>query len=102
MFTQLTSKNCMAAIADTEQGVLIGYKELCPHCLNMEKMLIKYSKTHPDISLFRLNIEESPDTFKELGGERPPTIFVIKNNSIVARKAGLMNPKEMKAFYQRS
>jgi thioredoxin 1 len=36
---------------------------------------------------------------ERLEAERAPTIIVIKNGAVAARKAGLMNPKEMKAFF---
>lgn len=99
MFTTLTDATYSEAIAQTEAGVLICFKKNCPHCKNMEKVLEKFASKKAEVSLFNLDSEENPAALAELDAERAPTIFVIKNSAIVARKAGLMNPKEMKAFY---
>ena len=37
-----------------------------------------------------------------LGAERPPTIFVIKGGEVNASKVGLMNPREMAAFFEKA
>ena len=37
-----------------------------------------------------------------LGAERPPTIFVIKGGEVKASKVGLMNPREMAAFFEKA
>jgi len=99
MFTELTDANYAQTVSDTESGVLICYKQQCPHCKNMEKVLEKFSKKNPDVSLFKLDSEANPEALADLDSERAPTIFVIKGGKMVARKGGLMNPKEMKAFF---
>jgi thioredoxin 1 len=102
MFTLLTDTNYKQSIESTEAGLLICFKKLCPHCKNMEKVLEKFSKKNVDVSFFKLDSEENPEAMKELNAERIPTIVVIKKSKIAARKSGLMNPKEMTAFYQNS
>lgn len=99
MFIELTDETYKSAIADAEQGVLICFKQQCPHCKNMEKVLEKFVSKKPEVTLFALDSEQNPNALAELESERAPTIFVIKSGTIVARKGGLMNPKEMKAFY---
>ena len=56
----------------------------------------------PGVSLFSIDIEENPAAAQAFGAERAPTILVIKNGSVTGQKAGLMNPKEMLAFYKAS
>lgn len=100
MFTVLDDSTYKATIESTQAGVLICFKKLCPHCKNMEKVLMKFSGKHPDVKLFSLDSEENPEAVVELNASRIPTIVVIKNGAIAATKSGLMNPKEMTAFYQ--
>ncbi len=100
MFTPLTTANYKEAIAATESGVLICFKKLCPHCKNMEKVLEKFAARQPGLSLLQLDSEDEPEAFKALGGERAPTVLVIKGGKVAAVKAGLMNPREMEAFYR--
>ena len=99
MFTQLTDNTYAAAFAQTAAGVCICYKKLCPHCKNMEKVLEKFVPMEPGVVLLGLDIEENPAAAAALGAERPPTIFVIKGGEVKAAKAGLMNPREMAAFF---
>lgn len=99
MFTELTDNDYSQALAGTASGVLICYKKQCPHCKNMEKVLEKFAAKNPEVTLFKLDSEENPGALAELDSERAPTILAIKDGHIAARKAGLMNPKEMKAFF---
>jgi len=100
MFTVLTDKNYKKSIESAEKGVLICFKKLCPHCRNMEVVLKKFSKKNISVSLFKLDSEENPEAMNTLNTNRIPTIVIIMRGEIVAQKSGLMNPKEMNAFYQ--
>ena len=48
----------------------------------------------------RINLEENPQASQTAGAERPPTLVLLKNKAIVAKKAGLMNPKELQALFE--
>lgn len=100
MFETLTDANFRETMAATEGGVLICFKQNCPHCKNMEKVLEKFSKKAEGVKLFKLDSEANPEALAELDAERAPTVCVIKNGAVAARKSGLMNPKEMLAFYK--
>ena len=32
--------------------------------------------------------------------ERVPTLIVCRNGAVAARKSGIMNPRELRAFYE--
>ena len=44
MFTRLTDADHRETLANTESGVVIFFKKLCPHCKNMERVLEKFSE----------------------------------------------------------
>ncbi len=100
MFTTLTNETCHAALENCEAGVVLFYKKLCPHCKNMEKVLEKFSAQVPDISLFSIDMEENAVAAGVHEAQRAPTILVVRNGAVTGQKAGLMNPKEMLAFYK--
>ena len=91
MLTLLNEESYTQVLAETEQGMLIGFKELCPHCKNMEKVLEKCTERLPN-----------PEACAQLGIERAPTILIIRQGAVIGRMAGLMNPKELCVFYQQS
>lgn len=102
MFTPLTDENYEAAFASTDAGICIFFKKLCPHCLNMEKVLNKVSQRVPGLTLLSMDIEENPTASAACGAERAPTLVVLKGGKIVSVKAGLMNPKESTEFFQKA
>lgn len=98
MFTDLTTATLDAAFASTETGLCLCFKKLCPHCKNMEKVLEKYRALEPDVRFFRLDTEEQAEAAAALGAERAPTLIAISRGKPVAKKAGLMNPRELQAW----
>lgn len=69
MLTLLSDEKYAQAIAQTPQGVLIGFKKLCPHCKNMEKVLEKCADRLPGTVFMGLDTEENPDACGRLGIE---------------------------------
>lgn len=100
MIREITQADYQEAIAATPAGVCIVFKELCPHCKNMEKVLEKFAKLMPDAALLGLDIQKHPEAAKALGAERAPTVCIVKNGAVRQTKTGLMNPKELLALYQ--
>jgi thioredoxin 1 len=99
MYSQLTAENYTETIAQTDQGVLLCSKKLCAHCKNMEKVMEKFSAQRQQAALFKLDSEEEPQAMAGLGAERVPAILIIKKGKVAARKIGLMNPRELTAFF---
>ena len=99
MIEIITEADYKDRLAATQNGVLLFFKKLCPHCKNMEKVL---GAAKPGIALYGIDIEENAAAAAALGAERPPTIFVIKGGEVKASKVGLMNPREMAAFFEKA
>jgi len=99
-FIEITEKDFETIVAKTQEGLVIFYKKLCPHCKNMEKVLLKFSAKNENIAILRINQEENPEACRIAGVERCPTIVIIKQGAISSSKPGLMNPKELILFYQ--
>lgn len=100
MFQAIADNEFSSAVQSADSGVVIFVKKLCPHCKNMLKMLEKFIKIVPEAAIFTADIEECPESMAALAVERAPTICIVKGGRIAAQKTGLMNPREMAAFYQ--
>jgi len=96
---ELTDTDFQTRLAQAN-GVLLFYKKLCPNCKALEKMLDKFFTANPEVSYLRIDSEESPEAMKAFNTERVPTICVLRQGQVVARKVGLMNFREMTDFYQ--
>jgi thioredoxin 1 len=96
---ELTDADFKARLERTT-GLLFFYKKRCPNCRALEKMLEKFLSVNAHIAYMRIDSEECPEAMKAFGTERVPTIFLLREGQIVAKKIGLMNLREMTGFYQ--
>lgn len=96
----LTDADFEGHIAKTEKGVLLFHKKICPHCLNMKKVIEKFvAKEDEALPVMYIDSEENPGAMSGLSVERVPTIIIIKNGKVAARRVGLMNPRQLAAMY---
>ena len=79
--------------------LIIFFKERCPNCKVLMKVMEKCSAAHPDMLMAEVDSEESGDLLDELDISRVPTILVYKKGAISARRAGVMKPAELAALY---
>lgn len=100
MFQNLTDADYKNVFAATTAGICLFYKQLCPHCKNMEKVLEKFSARMDGVQIFTIDSEACPEAVQALQAERAPTLVIIKDGAVKTTKAGLMNPKELIALYE--
>ena len=97
----LTDKNYEEIIAATQSGLILFHKKLCPHCLNMKKVIEKFIAAKGEgVSVMYMDSEENPEGMQSLDVERVPTLEIIKNGKVAVTKSGLMNPRELAVFFQ--
>ena len=56
MIEIITEADYKDRLAATQNGVLLFFKKLCPHCKNMEKVLEKFGAAKPGIALYGMFI----------------------------------------------
>jgi thioredoxin len=83
-----------------QDGLVLFYKKICPHCKALKKVLEKFTAVEPDASVMQIDSEENPATMAEMTVSRIPTLLVVKSGEVVERKVGLMNVRDMVALYQ--
>lgn len=98
---ELTSDNYQEEIKALSQGIILVKKELCPHCKNMLKVLERFSAQKPDVKYATVDSEKETQVMEYLQAERVPTLIVVKEGELCQKKGGLMNPRELKAFYEK-
>ena len=59
MIEIITEADYKDRLAATQNGVLLFFKKLCPHCKNMEKVLEKFGAAKPGIALYGMFIATS-------------------------------------------
>jgi thioredoxin 1 len=83
-------------------GILLFYKKLCPNCKALEKVIQKFLSANANVAYMRIDSEECPEAMRAFSTERVPTTCLLRDGQVVAKKVGLMNPREMIDFYQSS
>jgi thioredoxin 1 len=81
-----------------DKCVAVFYKKLCPHCKILMKVIAKVEARVPDVTFIAIDSEAEPGFMETYGVERVPTLVCMKNGRGIAKKAGVMNPKEMLSF----
>lgn len=97
----LTDANYAEYVAATANGLLLLHKKLCPHCLNMKKVIEKFiANGNETVPVMFIDIEENPQAMSGLSIERVPTLLVIKKGKVAATRVGLMNPRQLGTLYK--
>lgn len=99
---ELNVSNYKLEISKVSHGILLFHKKLCPHCLNMRRVIEKFKAKNAGVQDLYIDSEENPDAMKGLGIERVPTLLIINGGIVAAAKAGLMNPRELTSLYQKA
>lgn len=99
-FRELTDADYRRSMAGTDEGLILFYKKLCPHCQNIKKVIEKFSDKAPAAAVMTIDIEDQTQAAAELGVDRAPTTIIIKNGQETFRKPGLFNPRELAKFYK--
>ena len=103
MIEIITEADYKDRLAATQNGVLLFFKKLCPHCKNMEKVLEKFGAAKSGIALYGIDIEENAAAAAALGKELMDMAgSEFKGGEVKASKVGLMNPREMAAFFEKA
>ena len=91
MLKEITDADFESATS-TGLNILLFYKEKCPYCSAMKKILTKFSvmptAQDKDISYFQLNRESCPEAVERLEVGRIPSLFIYKDGEEIARKSG--------------
>ncbi|WP_272700205.1 thioredoxin family protein [Desulfovibrio sp. Fe33] len=95
----ITEQASSGLFSSYNDAIVIFFKELCPHCKNMEKALMKFGDKSPETELYSVDSEVRGELMAELGFERVPTLVFIRNGEVANIHSGLMNPRELKALH---
>ncbi|MDD9300933.1 MAG: thioredoxin family protein [Desulfobacter sp.] len=91
MITDITDKEFDASIS-AGLNIVLFYKDRCPYCNAMKKILTKFSgmpaAQKKEIRYFQLNRENCPKTVDTLDVGRIPSLFIFRDGEKIAEKSG--------------
>jgi thioredoxin 1 len=86
---QLTKENFEAEVLQSDIPVLVDFfADWCGPCKIMEPILDEFAKSHDDIKVGSLDVDQFPDVSSEYGVLGIPTFILFKEGKEVARETG--------------
>jgi len=96
---ELSDGEFKSALAEND-GIVLFYKKICPHCKALKKVIEKVSAANPELTVMQIDSEENPAAMAGLEISRVPTLLIARDGNITARKSGLFNARELTTLIQ--
>lgn len=71
------------------------YADWCGPCQMLKPILEEFEKSHPEIKVKRVNIDEEEDLASQYGISSIPCLVVLKDGKEIAREVGVMPLKKL-------
>jgi thioredoxin 1 len=84
----------------TESGIaLIDFKaEWCRPCLALSPIVEELSNEYDNVRIGKVDVDENPETSKQLGIRSIPTILIYKDGQIVEKHVGGASKAQLKSL----
>lgn len=102
MTRQITDAEFQAAVLDSEKPVVVDFfAEWCGPCKMMAPGLAELAEEMADdVTIVKLDAEESPEAPTRYGVRGFPTLILFKNGEVAATRPGAMRKSELKAWIE--
>jgi thioredoxin 1 len=83
-------------INDVSDSCIIDFwAPWCGPCRMTGKYLEEFSEKHPEINIYKVNVDELPEVAEHYGVISLPTILCVSKDEILWRHIGLMTVKQL-------
>lgn len=88
---------------NSENPVVLGqtpvlldfYATWCGPCRMFSEYLKQFNEKHPDFIIYKINVDEQPETAETYNVQSLPTIICINSDNEIWRHNGLMTLKQL-------
>ena len=78
------------------------YADWCGPCQMMKPTVEEFAKSHPEITVKSINIDEEEDLASEYGVSGIPCFVLLKDGKEVAREVGAMPLKKLEKMVEKA
>lgn len=83
-------------VLKSEKPVLVDFwAEWCGPCRMLGPIIDEYSKEASSIEVYKMNVDENPQTPSEIGIRGIPTLMLYKDGKVIGTKVGLVQKKQL-------
>ena len=96
MVEKITKKIFDEKIATSEKTVLIDfYAEWCGPCKMIAPIVHEIAEENPQITVFKVDVDEETPLALEFGVQSIPTLVVMKNGKVVNKAIGFRSKEQL-------
>jgi thioredoxin 1 len=97
----VNNTNFAEIVLKSEKPVLLDFwASWCLPCRMMMPVVEKLAKTHPEITVCKVNIDEAPELAQQFQVTVIPTFVLFKNGRLVDSSMGLKSKKTLERMIQ--
>ncbi|MBQ6931612.1 MAG: thioredoxin [Clostridia bacterium] len=86
----INKENFENLVLKSEKTVLLDfYADWCGPCRTLMPVIEQISQENPDILVGKINIDSEPELAQKFGVMTIPSLFVIKNGTVVSSSVGV-------------
>lgn len=88
-------------VLESDKPVLVDFfAAWCGPCKMMMPILENFEKTHADIKVVKVNVDESEDLAREYGVMSIPTLVAFKDGKEYRRSLGVQNETKLEELFK--
>lgn len=87
--TKITNENFETEVLQSDKPVLLDFfATWCSPCKMLSPVVDSIAEEHPEIKIYKIDIDEEPSLTERFGIMSVPTLVVMKNGEIVRTSVG--------------
>ena len=95
----ITNENFDACVTNADKTVLLDfYADWCGPCRMVAPIIEEIAAERNDITVGKVNVDNSPELANRFGITRIPTIIVMKNGSVANQAVGFRTKEQLLAL----
>ena len=96
MITELNMENYNANVVESDKITLVDvWAPWCGPCKQIAPIIDKIAEEHSEYNICKLNADDNRELAVSLGVKNIPTVFIIKNGTIVDKFVGLLSEEKI-------